>query len=109
MNSLVAKATLVELCYSACPVPLPPTCSTYQLPGFEKLAGDFAAAGIDDIYCMSVNDSFVMNKWAQMCVDGGLNAVKVVPDGSGEFTEKVGMLVDKDNLGFESAHGAMRL
>ena len=49
---------------------------------------------------MSVNDSFVMNKWAQMCVDGGLNAVKVVPDGSGEFTEKVGMLVDKDNLGF---------
>ena len=77
-----------------------PTCSTYQLPGFEKLAGDFAAAGIDDIYCMSVNDSFVMNKWAQICVDGGLKAVKVVPDGSGEFTEKVGMLVDKDNLGF---------
>lgn len=77
-----------------------PTCSTYQLPGFEKHAEAFKAAGIDDIYCLSVNDSFVMNKWAQTCVDGGLNAVKVVPDGSGEFTEKMGMLVDKDNLGF---------
>ena len=46
---------------------------------------------------MSVNDSFVMNKWAQ---DQGLKNVKVIPDGSGEFTRKMGMLVDKDNLGF---------
>ena len=74
-----------------------PTCSTYQLPGFEKMAADFAAKGIDEIYVMSVNDSFVMNKWAQ---DQGLQNVKVIPDGSGEFTRKVGMLVDKDNLGF---------
>ena len=74
-----------------------PTCSTYQLPGFEKMADEFRTKGIDDIYCMSVNDSFVMNKWAQ---DQGLNNVKVIPDGSGEFTRKVGMLVAKDNLGF---------
>jgi peroxiredoxin len=74
-----------------------PTCSTYQLPGFEKMAADFAEKGIEDIYVMSVNDSFVMNKWAQ---DQGLQNVKVIPDGSGEFTRKVGMLVDKDNLGF---------
>ncbi len=74
-----------------------PTCSTYQLPGFEKGHGDFAAKGIDAIYCMSVNDSFVMNKWA---ADQGLENVKVIPDGSGEFTRKMGMLVDKDNLGF---------
>ncbi|MGH1354948.1 MAG: peroxiredoxin [Thalassovita sp.] len=74
-----------------------PTCSTYQLPGFEKMAGEFAEKGIDDIYVMSVNDSFVMNKWAQ---DQKLENVSVIPDGSGEFTRKVGMLVAKDNLGF---------
>ena len=74
-----------------------PTCSTYQLPGFEKGFADFQAQGIDGIYCMSVNDSFVMNKWAQ---DQKLENVAVIPDGSGEFTRKMGMLVDKDNLGF---------
>ncbi|WP_299642030.1 peroxiredoxin [uncultured Ruegeria sp.] len=74
-----------------------PTCSTYQLPGFENGYADFTAMGIDEIYCMSVNDSFVMNKWAQ---DQGLKNVKVIPDGSAEFTRKMGMLVDKDNLGF---------
>lgn len=74
-----------------------PTCSTYQLPGFEKGYADFQKLGVDDIYCMSVNDSFVMNKWAQ---DQGLENVSVIPDGSGEFTRKMGMLVDKDNLGF---------
>lgn len=74
-----------------------PTCSTYQLPGFEKNAETFAAEGIDEIYCMSVNDSFVMNKWAQ---SQDLTTVKVIPDGSGEFTRKIGMLVSKDNLGF---------
>ncbi len=74
-----------------------PTCSTYQLPGFENGYADFTANGIDAIYCMSVNDSFVMNKWAQ---DQGLKNVDVIPDGSAEFTRKMGMLVDKDNLGF---------
>ncbi|UUV07427.1 peroxiredoxin [Ruegeria sp. YS9] len=74
-----------------------PTCSTYQLPGFENGYADFKAMGIDEIYCMSVNDSFVMNKWAQ---DQNLKNVKVIPDGSGEFTRKMGMLVEKDNLGF---------
>ncbi|MBK0328331.1 peroxiredoxin [Rhodobacteraceae bacterium F11138] len=74
-----------------------PTCSTYQLPGFEKGYDDFAKHGIDAIYCMSVNDSFVMNKWAEA---QGLKNVSVIPDGSGEFTRKLGMLVAKDNLGF---------
>ncbi|AJE46946.1 peroxiredoxin [Celeribacter indicus] len=74
-----------------------PTCSTYQLPGFEKGCAAFREQGIDDIYCMSVNDSFVMNKWA---ADQGLENVKVIPDGSGEFTRRMGMLVRKDNLGF---------
>ena len=74
-----------------------PTCSTYQLPGFEKGYGEFKDLGVDEIYCMSVNDSFVMNKWAE---NQSLENVKVIPDGSGEFTRKMGMLVDKDNLGF---------
>ena len=74
-----------------------PTCSTYQLPGFEKGFTDFIAHGIDDIYCMSVNDSFVMNAWAKQ---QDLENVKVIPDGSAQFTRLMGMLVSKDNLGF---------
>jgi len=74
-----------------------PTCTTYQLPDFEKLYGDYKAKGIDDIYCISVNDAFVMNAWGRQ---QGLENVKLIPDGSGEFTRKMGMLVCKDNLGF---------
>lgn len=74
-----------------------PTCSTYQLPGFEKTHNQMQDLGIDAIYCLSVNDSFVMNQWAKA---QGLQHVQVIPDGSGEFTQKVGMLVRKDNLGF---------
>jgi peroxiredoxin len=74
-----------------------PTCSTYQLPNFERMAPEFRAMGIDEIYCMSVNDSFVMNAWAK---SQNLKNVKVIPDGSGTFTKAVGLLVNKDNLGF---------
>lgn len=74
-----------------------PTCSTYQLPGFEDNFAKFNELGIEEIYCMSVNDSFVMNKWAEA---QDIKNVKVIPDGSGEFTRKTGMLVAKDNLGF---------
>lgn len=74
-----------------------PTCSTYQLPGFEGNYAEFQALGIDEIYCVSVNDAFVMNAWAK---SQGIVNVKVIPDGSGEFTAEMGMLVDKDNLGF---------
>jgi len=74
-----------------------PTCSTYQLPGFERKYEMFEKTGIDGIYCMSVNDSFVMNAWAKA---QNLENVEVIPDGSGTFTEAVGALVKKDNLGF---------
>ncbi|AGA65045.1 hypothetical protein B488_10530 [Liberibacter crescens BT-1] len=74
-----------------------PTCSTYQFPDFEKLAGEFRAEGIDEIYCISVNDAFVMNAWGK---SQNLKNVKLIPDGSGEFTRKMGMLVYKDNVGF---------
>ena len=74
-----------------------PTCSTYQLPGFEKNFEQFQSHGIQDIYCLSVNDAFVMNAWARQ---QELKNVKVIPDGSGTFTRLMGMLVHKDNLGF---------
>ena len=74
-----------------------PTCSTKQLPTFAELAKEFEALGIDTIYCVSVNDSFVMNRWAENL---GLDVIHMIPDGSGEFTRKIGMLVRKDNLGF---------
>jgi len=74
-----------------------PTCSTYQLPDFEKLADDFKSKGIDAIYCISVNDAFVMNAWGK---SQGIETIGLIPDGSGEFTRKMGMLVNKDNLGF---------
>ncbi len=74
-----------------------PTCSTYQLPDFEKLFGDFKSEGVDDIACIAVNDAFVMNAWGRA---QGIENITLIPDGSGEFTRKMGMLVCKDNLGF---------
>jgi len=75
-----------------------PTCSTFQLPGFEQMYNEFQEVhGIDEIYCMSVNDSFVMNAWAR---DQDIKNVKVIPDGNGSFTQGLGMLVNKYNLGF---------
>ena len=74
-----------------------PTCSAYQLPGFEEKYEDFIGSGIDDIYCISVNDGFVMNAWAQ---DQNIKNVKLIPDGNAYFTRSMGMLVNKSNLGF---------
>jgi peroxiredoxin len=74
-----------------------PTCSAYQLPGFEEKYDDFLGLGIDDIYCISVNDGFVMNAWAQ---DQNIEKVKLIPDGNAYFTRSMGQLVAKTNLGF---------
>ena len=74
-----------------------PTCSTFQLPDYEKMYNEFIEAGVDDVYCISVNDAFVMNAWGKQ---QGIEKVKMIPDGSGEFTRQMGMLVKKDNLGF---------
>ena len=74
-----------------------PTCSNSQLPGYEAMYEEFMAQGIDEIWCTSVNDAFVMYQWAQA---QGLENVKMLPDGNGEFAEGLGFLVDKSNLGF---------
>ena len=74
-----------------------PTCSSTHVPRYNELAPAFFANGVDRIVCLSVNDAFVMNEWArsQECAN-----LVLIPDGNGEFTEKMGMLVDKTDLGF---------
>ena len=74
-----------------------PTCSTYQLPGYDEKYEEFQALGIDEVYCLSVNDSFVMNAWFK---SQNIQNVKPIPDGSGDFTYSMGMSVAKINLGF---------
>jgi len=74
-----------------------PTCSTYQLPGFEENYDNIRNMDIDEVYCMSVNDAFVMNAWAKQ---QEIENVKVIPDGSGNMTRFLGMLIGKNHLGF---------
>jgi len=74
-----------------------PTCSSTHLPRYNELAPAFRANGVDAIVCVSVNDPFVMSEWAK---DQEADQVVLLPDGNGEFTEKMGMLVDKADLGF---------
>ena len=74
-----------------------PTCSTYQLPGFEENYDRICNNDCDEVYCISVNDAFVMNAWAKQ---QNIQNVKVIPDGSGNFTRFMGMLVGKNHLGF---------
>ncbi len=79
------------------PGPFTPTCSSSHVPRYNELAGIFAEKGVDDIVCVSVNDAFVMNEWkAQQDADN----ISFLPDGSGKFTDGMGMLVNRDDLGF---------
>ncbi|MBT8069875.1 MAG: peroxiredoxin [Gammaproteobacteria bacterium] len=81
----------------ALPGAFTPTCSSTHLPGYEALYNEFKEAGVDEIYCLSVNDAFTMFQWG---IHQGVKNVKLLPDGSGEFSRLMGMLVAKDNLGF---------
>ncbi len=74
-----------------------PTCSTSHLPRYEELYDEFKALGVDAVICLSVNDAFVMYQWGK---HQGAKNVFLLPDGNGDFTRKMGMLVEKDNLGF---------
>ena len=93
-NDIFAGKTVIVF---SLPGAFTPTCSATHLPRYEQLAPQFAAEGIDDIICIAVNDGFIMYAWEK---EQALNHVKLIPDGNGEFTEQMGMLVDKTDLGF---------
>jgi len=81
----------------ALPGAFTPTCTEQQLPGFEEAYDDIKALGVDEVYCLSVNDAFVMNAWFESL---GIKNVKALPDGNGAFTTAAGMAVQKTNVGF---------
>lgn len=81
----------------ALPGAFTPTCSSFHLPGFEAKYDEVRALGIDEVYCLSVNDAYVMFQWAKHM---DVKSVKMLPDGSCGFTKEMGMLVKKDDLGF---------
>jgi thioredoxin-dependent peroxiredoxin len=74
-----------------------PTCSSTHLPGYEMMYDELIHHGVSEVYCLSVNDAFTMNAWFR---HQEVKKVKPIPDGSCEFTRRMGMMVMKDNLGF---------
>ena len=94
LDSLMEDKTIVVF---GLPGAFTPTCSTFQLPTFEEMYDQFKASGVDEIYCTSVNDTFVMNAWFESL---GIEKVKPLPDGNGELARQLGLLVKKENLGF---------
>ncbi len=85
----------------ALPGAFTPACSDEHLPGYEEQYDAFAKAGVDRVVCLSVNDAFVMFQWAK---SRGIEKIMMLPDGNGEFTRKMGMLVDRSaqGMGFRS-------
>ena len=81
----------------ALPGAFTPTCSSTHLPGYEERYEEFRELGVDEVYCVSVNDAFTMFQWGRHL---GIEKVKLLPDGSADFARLMGMLVRKDNLGF---------
>lgn len=81
----------------ALPGAFTPTCSTTHAPGYESKYDEMKALGVDEVICLSVNDAFVMYQWKKHL---GLEKVFMLPDGNGDFTREMGMLVKKNNLGF---------
>ena len=90
----------------ALPGAFTPACSDAHLPGYERHHDDFVAAGADSVVCLAVNDAFVMQQWAR---SRAVEKVTMLPDGNGEFTRKMGMLVDRSTqgMGFRSWRYAM--
>ncbi len=74
-----------------------PTCSSKQCPAFELSYDTIRSLGVDEVYCVSVNDAFVMFQWGKSM---NIKNIKLIPDGSGTFTRRIGMLVNKDHVGF---------
>ncbi|MDX1302597.1 glutathione peroxidase [Photobacterium sp.] len=93
-EELFANKTVVVF---SLPGAFTPTCSSSHLPRYNELASVFSEHGVDDILCVSVNDTFVMNAWK---ADQEAENITFIPDGNGEFSQGMGMLVDKKEIGF---------
>ncbi|HBA35297.1 MAG TPA: glutathione peroxidase, partial [Gammaproteobacteria bacterium] len=93
-DALFANKTVIVF---SLPGAFTPTCSSSHVPRFNQLAPYFKAHGVDDIICLSVNDAFVMNAWQK---EQHAEHIHFIADGNGAFTEGMGLLVDKDDLGF---------
>ncbi|MGE5152594.1 MAG: glutathione peroxidase [Bdellovibrio bacteriovorus] len=93
-NEVFAGKTVVVF---SLPGAFTPTCSSSHVPRYNQLVPAFKAQGVDAVVCVSVNDAFVMNEWQK---SQGADALRFLPDGNGDFTAGMGMLVDKDDLGF---------
>lgn len=93
-HDIFANKTVVVF---ALPGAFTPTCSSTHLPRYNELAPVFSAEGVDSIVCLSVNDAFVMNSWA---ADQHADNITFIPDGNGEFSDGMGMLVGKKDIGF---------
>ncbi|MEE9397902.1 MAG: peroxiredoxin [Methylococcales bacterium] len=93
-DDIFKDKTIVVL---ALPGAYTPTCSSTHLPGFDGKYQEIIDRGVDEVYCLSVNDAFTMFQWSKHL---GIEKVKMLPDGNGDFTRAIGMLVKKENLGF---------
>ena len=82
----------------AVPSAFSPICSGQHLPGFVSRAAEIRQCDIDEIYCLSVNDSFVMTAWCEAM--GVRDEITVLPDGNADFTREMGMLIDRSHYGF---------
>ncbi len=74
-----------------------PVCSSEQCPAYERKYDELRGLGLDEVYCISVNDAFVMFQWGRHL---NIRKVRLLPDGSGHFTRRMGMLVNREELGF---------
>jgi len=74
-----------------------PTCSSSHVPRYNQLVPAFRQHGVDEVICVSVNDAFVMNEWK---LQQKAERLTFLPDGNGQFSEGMGLLVDKADLGF---------
>ncbi len=81
----------------ALPGAFTPTCSSTHVPGYEAQYDEMKTLGVDEVICLSVNDAFVMFQWKKNL---GVSKVFMLPDGNGDFSRGMGMLVKKNNLGF---------
>jgi peroxiredoxin len=91
----------------AVPGAFTPTCSAQHLPGFVKHAQDLRESGVDEIWCLSVNDPFVMGAWGRD--QGTAGKIRMVADGNGVFTTAAGVMLDRSaaGMGMRSARYSM--